>query len=476
MESQTISIRGAAEHNLNDVDVDIPKNKLVVFTGVSGSGKSSLAFDTLFAEGQRRYVESLSSYARQFLGQMDKPHYDSVRGLTPTIAVSQGSVSRNPRSTVGTMTEISDYLRVLFARVGVQHCYQCGKVVERQSAAEIVGHLLEVPAGTKFVLLAPLVRERKGSHSKLLDEVRQGGFSRIRLNGEVQRLDELRPLDKNRKHTIEVVIDRLRQKEGIQQRLTDSVETGLKVGQGHLICAGEGQPPQFFSERLSCPDCEISFPDLVPASFSFNSPLGMCPQCNGLGSLNKMDTKLVVPDPSLSLREGAVQPWAKVLSNSKSWNTKMITALAKQRGFKLDTPWCNLSKDDRRVLLFGNDQSFEVQWQSERIDGRITMEWEGAIPAMMRRLKETKSEQMRKFYLSYMSDGHCTACSGARLRQESRAVRVGALGIGDFNRVSIEEGLTILGDLELKGNQELIGRELVKEINNRLGFLTDVGL
>jgi len=472
-----IEIRGAREHNLQDVDLDIPKNQLVVFTGVSGSGKSSLAFDTLFAEGQRRYVESLSSYARQFLGQMDKPHYDSIRGLTPTIAVSQQAAGRNPRSTVATMTEVHDHLRVLFARAGVQHCHRCSQPVSSQSAAEIVGQLSALPEGTRFSLLAPLVQGRKGSHEAVLDELRGAGFARLRVNGEACLLEDLAPLAPKKRHHIEVVVDRLRMREGLHERLTDSVETTLKVGGGVLICAIPDQADRLYSELLACHDCGLSFPALSPQSFSFNSPQGMCPECNGLGARHEMDPELVVPDPGLTLRGGALAPWAKVLANKKSWNHRMIVALGEQHGFDLDTPWRALDPAHQRVLLYGNQgKTFEVRMNSARIDGKITMDWEGAIPAMMRRMRETKSEPQRKLYMSFMTDGRCKSCDGHRLRKESAAVRVGERTLTELVALPVGRARTALLDLGLEGSRATIAAELVKEVANRLGFLEDVGL
>ncbi len=472
-----IAIRGAREHNLQAVDLDIPKNRLSVFTGVSGSGKSSMAFDTLFAEGQRRYVESLSAYARQFLGQMDKPHYDSIQGLTPTIAVSQAAAGRNPRSTVGTMTEVHDHLRVLFARAGVQHCHRCGLPVHSQSAAEIVTQLVALPEGTKFSLLAPLVSGRKGSHEAVLDEIRAAGFTRLRVDGAVYRTEDLPALDPKQRHTIEVVVDRLRLRPDMHERLTDSVETTLKVGHGVLGCAIVDGPERLYSELRACHDCGLSFPELTPQSFSFNSPQGMCPACNGLGFRNEMDPALVVPDPTLTLRGGAIQPWAKVLSNKKSWNHRMIAALGEQHGFDLDTPWRQLSEAHQRVLLYGNEgRTFEVEMHSARIDGTITMDWEGAIPAMMRRMRETRSEGQRKLYMSYMSDGECTECRGSRLRPESCAVRVASWTLPALVAQPVSGVRAALLGLALEGSRAAIASELIREVADRLGFLEDVGL
>ncbi len=477
MDHDVIAIRGASEHNLRSVDLDIPKGRLVVFTGVSGSGKSSLAFDTLFAEGQRRYVESLSAYARQFLGQMDKPRYDSIRGLTPTIAVSQASAGRNPRSTVATMTEIHDHLRVLFARAGIQHCHQCGETVESQSAAEIASLLGQLPHGARFSLLAPVIRGRKGSHEAVLDELRRAGFARLRVDGEVTLLEDLQPLDPKRRHQVEVVVDRLRMREGLDERLTDSVETTLKVGGGVLICAVRGEPDRLYSELRACHDCGLSFPELTPQSFSFNSPQGMCPDCNGLGTRNEMDPELVVPDPGLTLRQGALQPWAKVMSNKKSWSYRWIEALGERYDFDLDTPWDQLSDQQRHILLHGIEgETFEVEMHSKRIDGTITMGWEGTIPTLMRRLRETKSEGQRKHYLGYMSDGPCKACGGTRLRPESAAVRLGDHTLPVVVAMPVARARQCLEAVELEGVRAAIASELLREVSARLGFLEDVGL
>ncbi len=477
MELDDIQIRGAREHNLRSVDVDIPKKRLVVFTGVSGSGKSSLAFDTLYAEGQRRYVESLSAYARQFLGQMEKPRYDTIRGLTPTISIEQKAASKNPRSTVGTITEIHDYLRVLFARVGIQHCHSCSEEVGRQSAAEIVSALLDLPDRARFMLLAPLVRNRKGAHRDKLDQIQRAGYTRVRVDGEILALEEVPELDKKRKHTVEVVLDRLVMREGIRQRLTDSVEAALKLGGGVLTAVIPGQPERIYSELLACHDCGLSFPELTPQLFSFNNPQGMCPDCNGLGFRNEMDPRLVVPDTTKTLHEGAVVPWQGPLLRREGWNYQILGNVAKEYGFDLDTPWKDLPEEAQQVLLFGaGDQEIEVDWSGDRGEGHFHMQFEGIIPAMARRLHQTRSEDMRKYYLAFHSQGRCRTCDGARLRPEAAAVRVGPVSLVDLTGGTVASAHAALGELGLEGARATIAEELVKEIANRLRFLMDVGL
>ncbi len=477
MELDHIQIRGAREHNLRRVDLDIPKKSLVVFTGVSGSGKSSLAFDTLYAEGQRRYVESLSAYARQFLGQMEKPRYDTIRGLTPTISIEQKAASKNPRSTVGTITEIYDYLRVLFARVGIQHCHSCGKPVGRQSAAEIVTAVLELPEGTRFELLAPLVAARKGEHREVFEQIQRAGYTRVRVDGEVLAPEDAPALDKKRKHSVEVVLDRLVIKDGIRGRLTDSVESALRLGDGVLILSIPGGEERIYSEKLACHDCGLSFPELSPQLFSFNNPLGMCPDCNGLGNRNEMDPRLVVTDTTKTLHEGAVVPWQGPLTRREGWNYQIITQVAEACGFDLDTPWKDLPPEARQVLFFGSgDREFAVQWKARRGSGQFMMHFEGIIPAMTRRLHQTQSEEMRKLYLSYMSNSRCRTCDGTRLRPEAASVRVGPTTVVEFTGATVGDAHAKLTDLGLTGARATIAEELVKEIGNRLRFLMDVGL
>ena len=477
MELDDIQIRGAREHNLRRIDLDIPKKRLVVFTGVSGSGKSSLAFDTLYAEGQRRYVESLSAYARQFLGQMEKPRYDTIRGLTPTISIEQKAASKNPRSTVGTITEIADYMRVLFARVGVQYCHECGKPVGRQSAAEIVAAILDLAEGTRFQLLAPLVVARKGEHRDVLEQVQRQGYTRVRVDGDVCAPEDAPALDKKRKHTVEVVLDRLVIKEGVRGRLTDSVEAALRLGDGVMILSIPGEEERIYSEKLACHDCGHSFPELSPQLFSFNNPLGMCPECNGLGFRNEMDPRLVVPDTTKTLHEGALVPYQGPLTRRDGWNYQIVTQVAEACGFDLDTPWKDLPAAAHQILFYGSgDREFAIQWQARRGSGEWRLNFEGVIPAMTRRLHQTQSEEMRKWYLSFMSNNRCRTCGGARLRPEAASVRVGPRTLVELNGATVAAAYEALTTLGLRGARATIAEELIKEIGNRLRFLMDVGL
>src|SRR5437879_746512 len=488
MEPEQILVKGAREHNLKGVTLEIPKKKLVVFTGVSGSGKSSLAFDTLYAEGQRRYVESLSAYARQFLGQMEKPHYDVIRGLSPTISIEQKAASNNPRSTVGTITEIHDYLRVLFAAVGKQHCTVCGRRVGKQSAQQIAEELARLPEGTKLTLLAPLVEQRKGEHKEVLADARKRGFARARVDGAIRPLDEDIDLDKKRKHDIQIVVDRLVIKGGeTDRRLIDSVETALREGKGvlHALTAlpQKGETHSMYSEHLSCPVDGISFPELAPHSFSFNNPLGMCQECNGLGSRPEMDPDLVVPDPSKSIRQGAVEPWSHALERGGGWTFRMIESLAHSFKVPLDKPWKDLPRELKQMLLYGSgDETMSIRWSEGGRSGTYKTSFEGIIPMLMRRFKETTSESMRKHYLRYFSDKACSACQGERLRPESRAVSIGDVGdergksIVQVSRMTIEGATRFIQELPLQGNDAVVAAELLKEIGNRLRFLLDVGL
>jgi len=476
-----ITVRGAAEHNLRGIDARIPKEKLVVFTGPSGSGKSSLAFDTLYAEGQRRYVESLSAYARQFLGQMDKPRYDHIRGLSPTISIEQKAASNNPRSTVGTITEIYDYLRVLWARVGRQHCHRCGRAVEQLSAAEVAERLAAMKPGTRFQLLARLVDNRKGEYRELLQDAVKEGYGRFRIDGEVYREDELPSLDKKRKHSIDVVVDRLRVpasgERGFRARLSDSVETALRKGGGLLICAVAGEEEKLFSEHLYCPHCEIGFPELSPQSFSFNSPLGMCPDCNGLGTKPEMDPELVVPDQDKSVNEGAIEPWAKVIERSESWTGALLANVAKEYGVDFDTPWRKLPKRHRNLLLYGS-KGRRIAMQVKFSNGKIELQrcFEGALNELYRRFRQTRSEGMRKYYMRYLSEAECSACQGRRLRAESCAVRLGGKSLPELSASTIGEIRDFVAKVSLSRTQRRIAEEVLKEINGRLGFLKNVGL
>jgi excinuclease ABC subunit A len=475
-----IEVLGAAEHNLKRIDARFPKHKLVVFTGPSGSGKSSLAFDTIYAEGQRRYVESLSAYARQFLGQMEKPRFDHIRGLSPTISIEQKAASNNPRSTVGTITEIYDYLRVLWARIGRQHCHLCGEPVVQLSAAEVVGRLAALPAKTRFMLIARIVDNRKGEYRELLQETAREGFGRFRIDGEIVRDDELPTLDKKRKHTIDVVVDRLvvpaKVDAGFRQRLADSVETALKKGGGILI-ADIGGEEKLYSEHLYCHACEVGFPELSPQSFSFNSPLGMCPDCNGLGTKPEMAPELVVPHPEKSIREGAIEPWAKVLERSESWTGSLLHNVAKEYGIDFDRPWNKLSKRHRDLLMYGSGGkriAMSVKFASGKIE--FQRNFEGALNELYRRFRQTKSEGMRKYYMRYLSEADCSTCEGQRLRPESRAVLLAGHSLPELGASTIADARAFAKELELDRTSRKIAQEVLKEIDARLGFLVDVGL
>jgi len=492
MEPDAITITGAREHNLKDVSLEIPKKKLVVFTGPSGSGKSSLAFDTLYAEGQRRYVESLSSYARQFLGQLEKPKYDSIRGLSPTISIEQKSASNNPRSTVGTITEISDYLRVLFARVGVQHCPRCDRVVKRSSAEAIVRQLQALEPGRKFLVLAPVIENRKGEFREVLDGLRREGIARIRANGEVKDLSTFDALDKRRKHHVEAVVDRLVSGQADFRRLTDSVETALKLGSGKLVVAFADARPgaalekganasaaesqdRIFSERLACEPCGISFPELSPQRFSFNSPLGMCVACNGLGSTLDIDPDKLVPDPSKSIDEGAVVVWN--LENGFSWGTDVVRSVCEAYRIDRKRPWSKLTEKQRQAILHGSgDEKVDVKWERESSQGNFAMKWEGLVPAYKRRFLQTQSDEMKQHYAKFLTARPCESCKGGRLREESRHVRFFGKTIVDVHGFSIEELGGFFTALALTETEEKIAGELLKEIRARLRFLLDVGL
>jgi excinuclease ABC subunit A len=477
MELDHVLIRGAREHNLRGIDVRIPKKKLVVFTGVSGSGKSSLAFDTLYAEGQRRYVESLSAYARQFLGQMEKPRYDTIRGLSPTISIEQKTAGTNPRSTVGTITEIADYLRVLYARVGTQHCHACGRTVRGQTAQQIARELLSVKAGTKVAILAPLLANRKGEHRELLAEARRSGFARLRVNGETISSDEVEALDKRKKHTVEAVVDRLVAREGLASRVTDSVETALRVGQGMLIAATPGVGDRIFSEKMACAACGLSFPELTPQSFSFNSPQGMCMDCNGLGSRVEIDPELVVPDDSLSLDQGAIRAWGAEVSAKTGWVHGFRGQICKQLGIDMDRPWRKLPKRQRERLLWGaGERVFKVRWSGRSGRGSLDITWEGAIPRLTRRFKQTGSERAKRWYGQFIGDARCSSCDGSRLRPESAAVRVGGSTIVDVSALTVDEARRFFQGLRLVGAARQIASEVLKEIRGRLDFLAAVGL
>jgi excinuclease ABC subunit A len=474
----TLVIHGAREHNLRNITLELPRDALIVFTGLSGSGKSSLAFDTIYAEGQRRYVESLSSYARQFLGQMEKPDVDFIEGLSPAISIDQKSTSRNPRSTVGTITEVYDYLRVLFARVGHPHCYNCGRPIGRQTPEQIVDQVMELPEGTRFQVLAPVVRGRKGEYEKLLQDLARKGYPRARIDGEVRDLSEPIRLPRNYKHTIEVVVDRLVAKPDIRRRVADSIEQALELAEGIAsvaVVTHEGhEEVQTFSQKLACTYCGLSFDELAPRNFSFNSPYGACPTCDGLGTRLEVDPELVVPDSDLSINEGAIAPWA---SNSLEYWYRVLQAVGDAHGFDLDTPWKKLPKKARDILLEGSDESIYVKYKNRY--GRQRAYWttfEGILPNIERRYRETESDAAREKLEQFMREIPCRACKGQRLRPETLAVTIGDRNIADVTDLSIRDALAFTGDMGLSEREEMIAARLVKEIRARLGFLVDVGL
>ncbi|PKN58387.1 MAG: excinuclease ABC subunit UvrA [Deltaproteobacteria bacterium HGW-Deltaproteobacteria-14] len=480
MEPDIISVRGAREHNLKHVDVDIPKYKLVVITGVSGSGKSSLAFDTLFAEGQRRYVESLSAYARQFLGQLSKPGYDAIRGLSPTIAIEQKSASMNPRSTVGTVTEIYDYLRVLFARAGTAHCPECGVVVRRYTPPEIVERLLALPDGSRWTLLAPLASGDVGPLTGIAEAARRDGFARLRVDGRPLELDGQPPpiLEPAVPHTVDVVIDRVAIRDGARPRLTDSIETALRYGKGVVIVApADGSADLRFSERNRCDACDVDLDELSPQLFSFNSPLGMCASCKGLGTAFEVDPVKLVPDPDLSLDEGAIQPWASLLDPTRSSLTgELIQAVCDAYDIRRDRAWASLDEGQRAVLLNGTDGP--VKFTTKRAHGTFNYEmpFEGVARIIERRYKETKSDAMRQVYMDYMSSSPCRECGGSRLNLTARHVRFADRHIADLVMMPVEELHALFGSLDLSGNTAVVAGDAVREISSRLRFLAGVGL
>jgi excinuclease ABC subunit A len=476
--SERLVIHGAREHNLKNVTLDLPRDSLIVFTGLSGSGKSSLAFDTIYAEGQRRYVESLSSYARQFLGQMEKPDVDFIEGLSPAISIDQKSTSRNPRSTVGTITEVYDYLRVLFARIGHPHCYNCGRPIGRQTPDQIVDQVMQLPEGTRFQVLAPVVRGRKGEYEKLLVDLARKGFPRARIDGEVRELSESIRLPKNFKHTIEVVVDRLVAKQGIRRRVADSIETALELAEGIAsiaVTTHEGaEDIQTFSQNLACTYCGLSFDELAPRNFSFNSPYGACQTCDGLGTRLEVDAEFVVPDPTLSINDGALAPWA---SNTLEYWYRVLEAVGEVHGFSLDTPWRKLPKRAKDVVLYGSDGEIYVRYRNRYGRQRAYYTtYEGCIPNLERRHAETDSDAAREKLEQFMRETPCKVCKGARLRPETLAVTVGGLHISALTDLSIRKTLDFLASLDLSEREEMIAERLLKEILSRLGFLVDVGL
>lgn len=474
-----IRITGAREHNLKNIDVTIPRNELVVLTGLSGSGKSSLAFDTIYAEGQRRYMESLSSYARQFLGQMEKPDVDQIEGLSPAISIDQKSTNRNPRSTVGTVTEIYDYFRLLYARIGIPHCPECGRVIEKQTVDQMVDRVRLLPEGTKILVLSPVVRGKKGRHEKVLERARRAGYVRVRVDGNQYDLTEEEiELDKNIKHSIEIIVDRLVVREGMDRRLADSLENALELADGLAqIQVVDGELIQF-SQNFACPDCGISIPEIEPRSFSFNNPFGACPSCAGIGYKMEFDPELMIPDKSKSINDGAIAVlgWQSCMKDG-SWTNATLVGLAKKFGFSLDTPWKDLPEKARDVLMNGSPEEFEIQYKSQssvsKVAYRIT--FEGLMENTYRRYKET-GERMRQEYEQFMRISPCKVCGGKRLKKESLAVTVGGRNIYDVTCLSVRDLLSFVKDLELTPQQQMIGEQILKEIRNRVSFLSNVGL
>ena len=477
-EQEFIKIRGAREHNLKNIDVDIPRNELVVLTGLSGSGKSSLAFDTIYAEGQRRYMESLSSYARQFLGQMEKPNVEKIEGLSPAISIDQKSTNRNPRSTVGTVTEVYDYFRLLYARIGIPHCPECGREIARQSVDQMVDKIMELPEATRIQILAPMVRGRKGEHAKVLERAKRSGYVRVRVDGNLFDLSEEIKLEKNLKHNIEIVVDRLVIKEGIEKRLTDSVESALELSDGLLFVDVVRGEQLTFSQSFSCPDCGVSVDEIEPRSFSFNNPFGACPDCYGLGYKMEFDEDLMIPDKSLSINQGAIAVMGWQSCNSKgSFTNAILLALCEEYGFDLDTPFEDYPPKVHEILIHGtNGKQVLVEYEGQRGKGVYPIAFEGLVKSVQRRYRETASEVSKAEYESFMRITPCQLCGGRRLKRESLAVTVCDKNIHEITSYSIGELHGFLQNMELTKQQQLIGNQILKEIRARIGFLKDVGL
>ena len=471
-----ITIKGARENNLKNIDLVLPRDELIVFTGLSGSGKSSLAFETIFAEGQRRYVESLSSYARQFLGQMDKPDVDYIEGLSPAVSIDQKSTSSNPRSTVGTVTEINDYLRLLFARIGVPHCPKCGREITRQSIDQVVDAVKAIHSGSKIQIIAPLIRGRKGEHVKVLDQIRKDGYVRVKIDGDVYDINETPKLDKNCKHDIDVIIDRIVIKDGIDTRLSDSLETAFSLGQGLAKVDVVGESEMLFSQHFACPDCGISIEELSPRMFSFNNPYGACPSCSGLGYNEKLDVDRIIPDKTLSIAQGAIDAngWS---SKDGSYGMLYFKALAEQYGFSLDTPWCDLTDKVKNIILYGTgDEKLHLEYEREFYSGSWDAAFEGIIPCMERRYNETKSDAARSQYENYISQVECPDCHGARLKPEVLAVTIKGKSIADVCSMPVGEVSAFLDSIELSESESIIASRIFKELKARLNFLVNVGL
>ena len=477
-ERKYIKIRGANEHNLKNIDLDIPRNEFVVLTGLSGSGKSSLAFDTIYAEGQRRYMESLSSYARQFLGQMEKPNVERIDGLSPAISIDQKSTNRNPRSTVGTVTEIYDYLRLLYARIGIPHCPKCGKEIKKQTVDQMVDHIMSLPEKTKIQLLAPVVRGRKGMHQKLFEKAKRSGYVRVQVDGNIYELTEEIPLDKNIKHNIEIVVDRLVVKEGIEKRLTDSIENVLELANGLMTVDVIGGEPIQFSQSFSCPDCEISIDEIEPRSFSFNNPFGACPECFGLGYKMEFDEDLMIPDKSLSIAEGAIQVMGwQSCTDPSSFTYAILKALTEEYGFSLETPYKDYPENIKHILIHGTDgKEVKVRYKGQRGEGVYDVAFEGLLRNVQRKYRETGSDIMKQEYEQFMRITPCEECKGQRLKKESLAVTVADKNIFEMTSMSVKSLNAFLEKMELTKQQHLIGDQILKEIRARVGFLNEVGL
>lgn len=471
-----IVIRGAREHNLKNVSLTLPRDKMIVFTGLSGSGKSSLAFDTIYAEGQRRYVESLSSYARQFLGQMEKPDVELIEGLSPAISIDQKSTSNNPRSTVGTVTEIHDYLRLLYARIGIPHCPKCGRVIERQTVDQVVEQIMALGEGARIQIIAPAVRGRKGEHAKLLAQIQKDGYVRVKVDGTVYDIADVPVLDKKLKHTIDVIVDRIIVRKGSEGRLADSLETAFSFGAGLAKVEHNGEE-QLFSENYACPECGISIEELTPRMFSFNNPYGACPTCSGLGSLMKIDPALIVPNEELSLKKGAINATGWQSSNASSIAGMYLAALGEKYGFSLDTPFKELSAEAKKVILYGTgSERIHVEYHKEFGEGSYDSPFEGVIPNLERRYRETQSDFMKREIEEYMANIPCPDCNGKRLKKESLSVTVGGMNIAEISDMTVRHAREKLGSLKLTQTEELIARQILKEIDSRLGFLISVGL
>lgn len=477
MDKNSIFIKGAKEHNLKNIDITIPREKFIVITGLSGSGKSSLAFDTIYAEGQRRYVESLSSYARQFLGQMEKPDVDYIDGLSPAISIDQKTTSRNPRSTVGTVTEIYDYLRLLYATIGVPHCHICGKEIAQQTVDQMVDAVASLPEGTRIQLLAPVVRGRKGEYHKLIEDARKNGYVRIRVDGEVRDINEEITLDKNKKHTLEIVVDRLIVRPDMAKRLSDSVETVLHLSGGLLVVDVIDGQELLFSQNFACSDCGVSIEELAPRMFSFNNPFGACPTCSGLGTLMKMDPDLILPDRTKSLEEGAIKAGGWNFENGDSYSRMYLNALAKHYGFKTSTPVNKLPERIIDIILYGTKgEKIKIDYEKDYGSGSFTAAFEGVINSMERRYKETQSDGMKQYYEEFMSSNPCPECNGARLKKESLAVTVGGKNINNLTSMPVEDINNFFNKLDLSDRDRMISNQILKEIKARIGFLVDVGL